>query len=390
MKRFMKSSYLTALALAVAAVAWVFSGDLEQAKRYYGFTDARPAEAGAAPKADAQRKVAGDGQTKAVEKAPPTVRVRRLEAQERLREITVTGRTDIIRDAEVTAETTGRIVELAASKGQWLDKGDVILRLAMDDRQSRLREAEARVRFEKIGYEAAKKLSRKGFQSQVRLAQEKSEWETAKAELAAARLDIQRTEIRAPIDGYLDSLPLGVGDYLKSGDRVVTMVNPDPMRAVVQISELDVVSLAKGDTAIARTVDAREFAGKIRFISRRADETTRTFRVDVWINNPHRDLRDGQTTEVVLRAGKEKAHKVSPAVLTLNDAGVVGVKYVDADLRVRFQGVRIIAHAPDGIWLGGLPDVVDLITVGQEFVIDGQLVRPVFESAIAERSRNAS
>ena len=388
MKLPIKPSYAAAAVLAIGAVVWILSGDLEQAKQHYGLSSEPPAASRAAEDTAPQK--AADTPT-AKEKELPMVRVRRMEASERVREINVTGRTDVIFDAEVTAETAGQIVEIRAAKGSWLEKGDVILQLALDDRKARLREAEARVSYERIGFEAAKKLTRKGFQSEVKLAQEESELEQAKAELAAIKLDIERTTVRAPISGYLETLPVGVGDYLKSGDKIVVMMNPDPIRVVAQISERDVMHLKAGDKAIARTVDGTAFTGAVRFVAQRAEEATRTFRIDAWVQNPDHVLRDGQTMEVFFEAGREKAHKVSAAVLTLNDDGVIGVKYVDAGNRVRFQKIRIIAHTPDGIWLGGLPDAVTLITVGQEFVSDGQLVQPVEEQALtagAERPRS--
>lgn len=382
MKRPIKPSYIAATVLALGAVAWIFSGDLEQAKRHYGLSADEPASPAAKSDPPVPSAETGTQGAAGPEKAVPMVRVRRMEALERVREISVTGRTDVIFDAEVTAETAGRIVEIAASKGTWLDKGAVILKLAMDDRQARLREAEARVTYERIGFEAAKKLTKKGFQSEVKLAQEESELEQAKAALAAIKLDIERTAVRAPIAGYLETLPVGVGDYLKSGDKIVVMINPDPIRIVAQVSERDVTNLKPGDAAIARTVQGQDFMGEIRYVAQRADEATRTFRVDAWVQNQDHALRDGQTMEVLFRAGREKAHKISAAVLTLNDAGAIGVKFVDGANRVRFQKVRIIAHTADGIWLGGLPDTVTLITVGQEFVTEGQLVQPVEEQAL--------
>ena len=81
-----------------------------------------------------------------------------------------------------------------------------------------------------------------------------------------------------------------------------------------------------------------------------------------------------------LNTGKVKAHYLSPAVLTLSDRGVIGVKTVNAANKVEFFPVRIIADTPDGIWLTGLPETTTLITVGQEFVLTGQSVEPVYES----------
>lgn len=290
MKLPLKPSYIAATVLALGAVAWIFSGNLEQAKRHYGFTAADPTTAPVVGGAGDDKAAASAGRPV---KALAMVRVRHMEALDRVREITVTGRTDVILDAEVTAETTGRIVEIAASKGAWLEKGDVILQLAMDDRDAKLREAEARLAYERIGFEAAKKLTKKGFQSEVKLAQEESELAQAKAELAAIKLDVERTTVRAPISGYLETLPINVGDYLKSGDKIVVMINPDPIRVVAQVSERDVPNLKAGDAAIARTVQGQDFAGAIRYVAQRADEATRTFRVDAWLENPDHVLRDG-------------------------------------------------------------------------------------------------
>ena len=382
MKRFLKPSYIAAAVLSLGALIWIFSGDLDQAKRHYGMGDGTPLPAAVASTGDEQ------GQAKKSEELP-MVRVRHMLATERVREFSVTGRTDVIYDAEGSAETSGRITEISAEKGAWLNKGDVILKLAMDDRQAKLREAEARVVYERIGYDAAKKLSKKGFQSEVKLAQEESELEEAKATLAAIKLDIERTTVRAPISGYLETLPVTTGDYLKSGDKIVVMINPDPIRVVAQVSERDVTHLKVGDIAVARTVEGQVFTGTIQYIAQRADEQTRTFRVDAILANPQHLLRDGQTMEVLLQAGREKAHKVSAAVLTLNDDGEIGVKYVGADNKVKFQKVRIIAHTPDGIWLGGLPEDVTLITVGQEFVSEGQAVNPVDGASLTAKKDSA-
>ena len=64
----------------------------------------------------------------------------------------------------------------------------------------------------------------------------------------------------------------------------------------------------------------------------------------------------------------------------LNDNGVVGVRVVENGI-VRFMPVQIVSDGPDGMWVTGLPDGVDVITVGQEFVSDGQRVKPVIDKS---------
>ena len=81
--------------------------------------------------------------------------------------------------------------------------------------------------------------------------------------------------------------------------------------------------------------------------------------------------------------GSEPAHLVSPALLTLDDRGVMGVKSVSDAGRVVFHPVRILADTPEGVWLGDLPTKLTLITVGQEFVRAGQMVRTKDETAVS-------
>ena len=70
--------------------------------------------------------------------------------------------------------------------------------------------------------------------------------------------------------------------------------------------------------------------------------------------------------------------------MTLNDDGVVGVRTVDATDTVRFMPVDILADETKGVWLGGLPERVRLIVVGQEFVIDGERVTTVSSGGVSE------
>ena len=124
--------------------------------------------------------------------------------------------------------------------------------------------------------------------------------------------------------------------------------------------------------------------GIIRFISPVADPRTRTYRVELEIDNSDYRIRDGITAEIDFPLGKTRAHLVSPSVLTLNDAGVVGVRTVDESDTVRFKPVDILADETKGVWVGGLPERVRLIVVGQEFVVEGERITPVTASNAAK------
>lgn len=353
----MKRSILAAILLAVAVGGWVASRVINDTGPVF--------DLGVAP-------AAGPSQT-------PQVRVRTQVAEERTSELVLFGRTEAVRVVNIKAETTGRVVKQVVRKGGVVKKGDVIVHLAMDDRKARLTEAKASVAHYLMAYKADQKLSRKEYRSKVKLAESRALLEKSRAQLRRVHLDIERTAIRAPFAGIVDRLPVEIGDYIAVGVTVATVVDLDPILVVGEVAERDIDKVIVGDIAGVRMASGRVTAGTIRYISKTGSPRTRTFRVEVAVDNPGGGLAEGLTAELRLPTGQVLAHRVSPAVLTLSDEGVVGVKTVDADNLVAFHPVKMIADTPEGIWLGGLPRRVTLITVGQEFVRPGQRVDAVHE-----------
>ena len=74
----------------------------------------------------------------------------------------------------------------------------------------------------------------------------------------------------------------------------------------------------------------------------------------------------------------KRQHLLPQSVLTLNDAGELGVRTV-IDKKVEFFKIKILRDQKNGLLVKGLPNTVDVITVGQEFVIDGQEVNISYE-----------
>lgn len=120
-----------------------------------------------------------------------------------------------------------------------------------------------------------------------------------------------------------------------------------------------------------------ELQGTVTYVSPVADAVTRTFTVEVEIPNPDLTLREGQTVELRLPLRRVMAHEISPALMTLDDEGRLGVKTVDENNIVRFHPVNMVSATPEAVWLTGLPETVRIITVGQEYVAAGEVVEPV-------------
>lgn len=181
-------------------------------------------------------------------------------------------------------------------------------------------------------------------------------------------------KIVAPFSGYLETLRVEEGDFLNTGAVCAALIDPDPMLIVADIAEKDIAQVELGSEASAKLISGRYISGEVTFIASSADKNTRTFRVEISVDNKDRTIRDGVSAEIYIKRKQEAAHKISPAILSLNDQGKLGVRTVTSDNRVEFKEINILEDTNSGMWVSGLGEEARIITLGQEYVFQGQTV----------------
>ncbi len=348
--------------------------------------------------------------------------------------VLVRGRTEAARQVQVRSETSGRVISDPLRKGADVVQGQELCKLdpgtrevKLQDAMARLAEAQARIpaaqarlpeakaalagaqarlKEAEINLRGAERLSKGGFASDTRVASAQAAYESAaaavesakaavesalsgvetaragvqsaQAGVAAAEREIAKLTITAPFGGLLESDTAETGSLLQPGALCATIIQLDPIKLVGFVPETEVARVRVGAQAGARLTSGDKVAGKVTFLSRAADPITRTFRVEVLVPNPGRAIRDGQTAEIVIASNGTQAHLLPLSSLTLNDDGVAGVRTVTADSKVKFMPVTVIRDSIDGIWVSGLPQNVDIIYVGQDYVSDGVMVDVTF------------
>ena len=185
----------------------------------------------------------------------------------------------------------------------------------------------------------------------------------------------------APFEGVLDDRTMDLGAYVDTGDSLARVVDLDPVLVIAPANERDVRHLRVGEPGSAVLATGQEIWGRIRFVASEANSQTRTFRIELEVDNPDGEVPAGMTAIMRLPVERIMAHEITPAILTLSDEGVLGLRTVvennDEDPEtgmVRFVPVTIVEDTSEGLFVTGLPDEVTLITVGQEFVKDGETV----------------
>lgn len=307
------------------------------------------------------------------------VRVRTQSAEEVMRTIVVNGKTAPSRIVHLAAETDGRIEYIGVDRGASAERGEIIIRLDKRDRSARLAQAEATVKQREVEYEGRLKLKSESYVSEAQLQEAIAMLEAAKAELTRARLDLGYRTIRAPFAGALQSRNVEVGDFVSRGDPVATYVDNRTIIVSANLSEFDARYVNVGDIAEAALAIGETVRGRVRYVAPVADEGTRTFVVELEVENADGLLRAGGTAELRIPAEKVFAHRISPSLLTLDGAGNVGVKVINNEGLVEFVVADIALSSSDGMWLTGLPETATIITVGQGYVTNGSLVDSVAE-----------
>ena len=352
----MRSPIAIALLFTVLLVGWVFSRPIQELLA--GSQPAATPEESAAPAA----------------RPGMTVRVIESAARPVAPELVINGRTEPARAVQLKAETMGRVIETPAAEGSMVEAGDVIARLDPRDRESRVREWRAILAQRELEYEAARKLGAKQFQAETRVAEALAALESARAALRGMEIDLEHVTIRAPFRGVLERRMVETGDYAEPGDPVAELIEQDPFLVVGHAPETMVGRLAVGAPGTAMLADGRTISGRLRFVATRGEEATRPFRVELEVPNSGGRLPAGMSARIVVREPEVAAHRISAAALVLGDDGTIGVKSVGDDGRVRFHKALIAKSEIDAVWLAGLPERVRLITTGQGFVAEGELV----------------
>ena len=319
-----------------------------------------------------------DGSSKRKNAEIPLVKVtvQNVTADEVTREISLYGRTEPNRIATLRAEVKGLVEEVYVQEGDRVTKGQKIISLENSDVVSRLRSANATLKQREVELKGAQSLKRQGFQSQTALAQANANVEMAKADRVSFELAVFKSQIIAPFDGIINQRFVEVGDYLKIGDNVAVLVDLDPLVITANVTEINVQGLKTQQQATGRMVSGDMLQGKIRFISSISEPGTNTFKIEVEVPNPDFSQMAGISTQLALPLETTWAMRISPAVMALDEQGNLGVKTV-VDEHVKFVPIDIVKSDSQGVWLTGMGQQADIITLGHGFVRDGDKVEVV-------------
>lgn len=290
--------------------------------------------------------------------------------------LTAEGQSAPDRSTQVQANASGQIISVSVERGELVTAGQELGRLDSETAEAQLQQAETQFAQAESDLERVTKLLEDGITTENQLTQTRSAYAAAEAALIAARERVDDSIIRAPFAGRLNEMTLDVGELVNPGEVVAEILDNDPLTVVAQVPQQALSRLQKDQPAQVAFITGEVLPGVVGFIGSNADTQTRTFRVEVIVENPDSLMPAGLSAQIAVPTGQARGHFISPAILSLGTSGELGVKTVVEGNKVAFENVSIVRAQTDGVWITGLPEEARIITIGQGFVTAGDIVDP--------------
>ena len=302
--------------------------------------------------------------------------VEKLQKESFTKTLKFSGFSEASRIVIIKSQVEGKVSSKSFEKGKFYKAGSQLVLIDPEDKIARLKEMEALLNQRKKEYEVAEKLFKKGFRSEVKLSESRTNFENALALYEKSQVELNNTKILIPFDSTIEDSFIELGDYVKRGDKIAKIVDLDPIFVKVNVTE-NVINNLKLNQTTSIIIADKSYEGLISYISKTSDPLTRNFRVEIKINNKQKQIISGLSSEARINLSKEDAYFIPSSLISLDDQGKLGIKVVQ-EKKVLFLTIDIISDTGNGYWVNSnsknnLEDYM-LITQGHEYVMEGENV----------------
>jgi membrane fusion protein (multidrug efflux system) len=236
--------------------------------------------------------------------APPpetvTTAVARTESWESL--LTAVGSLEAVRGVMVTAELTGKVVDIEFEPGTMVRAGDLLAKQDTSTEEAQLRAAEATAALAKSNYDRMKELLGRKIISQSEYDNTEAQYKQAMAQCDNIRTVIAKKNVRAPFAGRLGIRLINLGQVLNEGQAIVSLQALDPIFVNFLLPQQELAKLQPGLT-VRVTTDAlpgQTIEGKITALNPQVDASTRNIRIQATVANGQERLRPGMYVNVAV------------------------------------------------------------------------------------------
>lgn len=293
----------------------------------------------------------------------PTVTVETVSAREVPQEATYTSTVQAYVKNNIAPQTAGRISRILVDVGDFVKKGQVVAE--MD--QTQLAQVELQLKNNEIEYNRLKGLYEVGGLSKSDLDAIEMAYNVSKTQYENLK---ENATLVSPINGVITARNYDAGDMYAMSAPIYTVEQIKPVKILVGISETDYSKVKKGDSVDikADALPDMAFYGKINKIYPTIDPATRTFTVEVVVDNNYNTLRPGMFVRATVRFGVNNSVVIPDvAVVKQQGSGERFVYILNEDSTVTYQKVLL------GRRMGAEYEVLEGVADGAKVVTGGQI-----------------
>jgi len=320
----------------------------------------------------------GDAPPAAAPAASAGLAVQTVESSRVPRETAFDGAVEAINQSTVSAQTTGRVVELPFDVGDYVEKDAVIVRFTTTEQRARsgaaeasLAEANARLAEAQLAYDRMRDVYEKRLVAKAQFDKAASDLDAARARAAAAQASLTEareglgyTVIRAPYAGIVVARHVQMGETVAPGRPLMTGLSLEHLRAVVEVPQQHIGPLRRHRKARVILPDGQSVAASELRIPPAADPATHTFRVLVTLPPGEHGVFPGTLVKVAFVSGDDERVLI-PAASVVRRGEVTGAYVVDDAGRISLRYLRVGTAAADG----GVPVLAGL-AAGERIATD--------------------
>jgi membrane fusion protein (multidrug efflux system) len=294
-------------------------------------------------------------------------------------------------EADVIAKVAGEVREILVEEGDEVKQGEVLARLDGDRLRLELNQSEANLRKLQRDYERNVDLKEKGLISSGDFDKIRYDMEALEASYNLARLELDYTQIRAPIDGVVSNRFIRLGNTIDVNAPAFRVTSFDPLVAYLHVPEREYRNIRK-DQIVGIDIDAlqgQRIVASVTRVSPIVDPETGTFKITIEISDDQRRIKPGMFGRISIVYDQHSNVLQIPRSAILEDSGEMSVFIVDGDKATRRSVSTGYSNSGMIEIMSGLTDDNLIVTVGHVGLKDDAVVSVINATEDAQVSDNA-
>jgi membrane fusion protein (multidrug efflux system) len=270
-------------------------------------------------------------------------------------------------EADVIAKVEGEIREVLTEEGDEVTKGQVLARLDGDRLRLELNESQARLRKMQRDFERNKDLRQKGLLSEGDFEKLQYDLEALQASYNLASLELDYTQIRAPINGVVSERYIKIGNTIKVGDPLYRITGLDPLVAYLHVPEREYRQISVGQP-VAINIDAlagQRIVATVTRVSPIVDAATGTFKISIEIHDAERQIKPGMFGRISIVYDRHENVLQIPRSAIVEETGGESVFIVEDGKAIRRAVTTGYGESGMIEIVTGLEETDNIIIVGQ-------------------------